>query len=138
MMFPPVRRAAILLIALVALLTPTAAASAAAPPEPVELAKGWSFGPGAEGPWKPVTVPHVFDGKANERLFDGTTNWYQLNFQGPRTNEGWGWELRFEGVRRRAEVFLNGRSLGRNHDPYTPFSLPAEGMVPGRENTLTV
>jgi beta-galactosidase/beta-glucuronidase len=138
MMSASVRCAATTLLALAALLAPSATAGAAAPPQPLELAKGWRFATAPAGPWKGVTVPHVFDGTANERLFDGTAAWYELKFQGPRTNEGWGWELRFDGVRRRAEVFLNGRSLGRNADPYTPFSLPAKGMIPGRENTLRV
>ena len=137
-MIDPLRRTLTLLVALAALLAPAATAGAAGPPEPLELAKGWRFAPAATGPWKDVTVPHVFDGAADESLFDGTTAWYELRFQGPRTNEGWGWEVRFAGVRRRAEVFLNGRSIGRNVDPYTPFSVPAKGMVPGRENTLRV
>ena len=125
------------LLALAALLAP-ATAGAATPPRPVELDQGWQFGPGADGPFKPVRVPHVFDGKAEESLFDGRIAWYELKFQGPRTNEGWGWDIRFEGVRRRAEVFLNGQSIGRNDDPYTPFNVPAKGMIPGQENTLRV
>jgi hypothetical protein len=137
MMSPPLRRLSSLLLVLAGLFALPGAAGAATMPRPIELGE-WQYATAADGPWKTVSVPHVFDASADEQLFDGTTGWYQLKFQGPRTNEGWGWELRFEGVRRRAEVFLNGRRIGDNADPYTPFSVPAEGMVPGRQNTLVV
>ena len=35
-------------------------------------------------------------------------------------------------------MFLNGRRLGRNTDPYTPFDVEAAGLRPGRVNELTV
>jgi beta-glucuronidase len=41
-------------------------------------------------------------------------------------------------VRRNAAVILNGRRVGRNMDPYTPFSVPARGLRPGRANVLEV
>jgi beta-glucuronidase len=133
-----VRRSFLLFVVLAALGGALAPASAAAAPaDPVELAKGWEVAYDAEGPWKRVSVPHVLEGRPVERAFDGTTAWYRLRFQGPRNPAG-GWSLRFEGVRRRAEVFLNGRSLGRSVDPYTPFTLPATGLAQGRENLLTV
>src|SRR3712207_3542940 len=109
-----VRCAAILVLAFAALAAP---AWAATPPEPIDLDRGWRYATAPEGPWKGVTVPHVFDGSVDERLFDGTIGFYELRFQGPRTNEGWGWEVAFEGVRRRAEVFLNGKRIGANADP---------------------
>ncbi len=115
-----------------------AAAAAEALPRPVTLAAGWEFQLRPDGPWERVQVPHVFDGSADEQLFDGTVAWYRLRFRAPRTPAGWGWDLRFDGVRRRAEVFLNGRPLGRNSDPYTPFRLPARGLRPDAENLLTV
>ena len=40
-----------------------------------------------------------------------------------RTPRGFRWLLRFESVRRSAAVYLNGRRLGNNTDPYTPFTL---------------
>jgi hypothetical protein len=130
------RRAVVL--ALLALLTGALpATAAAAPPQPVELAEGWEVASSAEGPWKRVSVPHVLEGRPLESAFDGTTAWYRLRFEGPR-NEAGGWALRFEGVRRRAQVFLNGRSIGRSDDPYTPFTLPAGGVRQGAENLLVV
>ena len=35
-------------------------------------------------------------------------------------------------------MFLNGRRIGRNVDPYTPFTLEARGLRPGRPNELVV
>ena len=128
------RRAVVL--ALLAVLA-GAAPAAAAPPQPVELARGWEVAPRPEGPWKRVSVPHVLEGRPLESAFDGTTAWYRLRFVGPRNPAG-GWALRFEGVRRKAEVVLNGRSIGRSDDPYTPFTLPAGSVRQGRENLLVV
>ena len=41
-------------------------------------------------------------------------------------------------MRRAATVFLNGRRLGNNVDPYTPFTLRGRGLRPGRPNQLVV
>lgn len=132
-----VRRSAPLILAAFAVLA-LAAPAAGAPARPVALAQGWEFSPTPTGPWKRVAVPHVFDARPLERLFDGTTGWYRLRFEGPRTRTGGAWALRFDGVRRRSEVFLNGRRLGANADPYTPFTLSATGLRAGRENLLVV
>ena len=35
-------------------------------------------------------------------------------------------------------MFLNGHRLGKNVDPYTPFTFEARGLRPGRENRLVV
>ena len=136
-MIRAVRRSLPLILAALAALLAAVPASAATP-RPVELAEGWEFAPTPEGPWKRVAVPHVFDARPLEQLFDGTTGWYRLRFDAPQERTGGGWALRFDGVRRRSEVFLNGRRVGTNADPYTPFSLPATGLRPGRQNLLTV
>ena len=57
-----------------------------------------------------------------------------MSFAGPPTPRGFSWLIRFESVRRNAAVFLNGRRIGRNADPYTPFTVPARGLRPGRAN----
>jgi hypothetical protein len=128
-----VRRVVASLIALGVLLAPSAARAA----EPVELAKGWEVATNPTGPWKKVTVPNVLNGKPDASAFDGGTAWYRLSFTGPK-NPGGGWALRFEGVRRRGEVFLNGRQLGSSSDAYTPFTLPASSLRQGGHNLLTV
>lgn len=133
-----VRRSVLLCIAVLALVAGLAGPASAAPPAPVELARGWEHAPSPDGPWKRVSVPHVFSGRPAAELFAGTTGYYRLRFRGPRTAPGGAWALRFEGVRREARVLLNGAEVGTNADPYTPFTLPAWGLRPGAENVLEV
>jgi beta-glucuronidase len=90
------------------------------------------------GDWSAAKVPSVFDPRALPDLFPGTVRRYRVLFEGPATPRGFRWLLRFEGVRRRAGVFLNGRRIGRGTDPYTPFTVEARGLRPGRENELVV
>jgi beta-galactosidase/beta-glucuronidase len=88
--------------------------------------------------WTNVTVPSVFNTRAVPSEYGGMVRRYRLRFTGPRTPPGFGWLIRFESVRRSASVFLNGRRLGRNVDPYTPFAFEARGLRPGRRNELLV
>ena len=76
-------------------------------------------------------VPSVFDTHALPSLYPGQVRRYRVSFQGPPTPRGFSWLLRFESVRRNAAVILNGRRIGRNVDPYTPFTLAARGLRPG-------
>ncbi len=101
---------------------------------------GWRSGDWAvaEG-WKPVTVPHVFNPTPVDSEFLGTVGWYRMKLQTPATPAGFTWSLRFEAARRNATVWLNGRRLGANTNPYEEFTLAADGMNPaGQENTLVV
>ena len=50
-----------------------------------------------------------FDPNPTDANFLGTIGWYRLKFDTPATPEGFTWSLRFEGVRRVARVWLNGR-----------------------------
>ena len=130
-----------LLATLLALALP-AAAAAQAPPAVQELGSGWEFrtdpsdrglaaGWAADAPdggWNDVTVPHTFDARPLEQLFTGTVAWYRLRFDVPQHTGAYSWALRFEQVRRRSVVWLNGRRLGGHADPYTQFELPARGL----------
>jgi beta-galactosidase/beta-glucuronidase len=140
----------LLLVALAA--TPACAAPPlSGPPAAVPLATGWELAmdpgdhgvaegrPNGGGPgWRPTTVPGVFDPRPLAGEFHGTVGWYRVTFDGPRAPGGYGWALRFGSVRRVAEVWLNGRLIGRHADPYVPFDLPASGLRPGQPNTLVV
>ena len=140
------------LAAVVVALACPAGVLAAEPPAPVKLGQGWQFATdradaglsanwqsGRVGTaWQPVSVPHVFDPRPLESLFQGTVGWYRIGFTGPATAEGFNWWLRFEQVRRTARIWLNGREIGVHHDPYTPFELPAKGLLEGRPNLLVV
>jgi hypothetical protein len=92
----------------------------------------------APGQWSPARVPSVVDAQALPSLYPGVVRRYRLHFQGPETPRGFRWLIEFESVRRNAAVYLNGRRLGRNVDPYTPFTVEARGLRPGRDNELVV
>ncbi|MEX1140813.1 MAG: glycoside hydrolase family 2 TIM barrel-domain containing protein [Thermoleophilaceae bacterium] len=91
----------------------------------------------AAGEWRPAKVPGVFHPLARAEHFGGSVKLYRLRFEAPDV-EGYAWALRFEQVRRRATVSLNGRRIGIGIDPYTPFQIPARGLRPGKVNTLEV
>jgi hypothetical protein len=89
-------------------------------------------------PFHAVRVPDVFDAGALKPLYPGMVRAYRIRFTGPRAPRGFRWALRFDEVRRSARVYLNGRLIGRNSDPYTPFMVPARGLRAGRRNMLQV
>jgi len=88
--------------------------------------------------WRSVQVPSVFDSRAIGRDYPGEVRRYRLSFTGPSSPAGFGWLIQFEQVRRAARVYLNGKLIGGNRDPYTPFTLPARGLKPGERNSLVV
>ena len=91
----------------------------------------------AGGDWHPATVPSSFEGLARAPRYGGTLKLYRLRFTAPKVKD-YSWAFQFEQVRRRATVSLNGRRIGLSIDPYTPFQVPARGLVPGAVNTLEV
>jgi beta-glucuronidase len=131
-----------------------APAAAQSPPREIPLAEGWEFrfdaagqgmrakwfqNPQREVDWQDVAVPHVFDPNPVTDAFLGTVGWYRLRFPTPETLEGFSWALHFGGARRVARVWLNGRELGTNGNPYQPFTLAARGLrPPGQPNELVV
>jgi beta-galactosidase/beta-glucuronidase len=124
-----------------------AAPAAPQPPPPTEGAPEETPAPPttttpspSEGPatWTPTTIPSVFNTKAIASEYGGWVQRYRLSFTGPLTPPGFRWLIQFEEVRRIAAVYLNGRRLGHNTDPYTPFTLEARGLRPGRTNQLVV
>jgi beta-galactosidase/beta-glucuronidase len=88
--------------------------------------------------WTAVNVPSVFNPRAVASEYAGSVRRYRVRFIGPPTPRGFRWLVHFESVRRGATVFLNGRRLGKNSDPYTPFTFEARGLRPGRSNELLV
>ena len=136
--------------ALLLLLLPAPAGAQA--PEQVPLADGWEFradprnrgltgrwsNDDRTGPWRPVDVPHVFNAQPRDAEFNGTVGWYRVRFRGPAAPAGFGWRLHFEGARRVARVWLNGRPIGSNGNPYQTFTLPAAGLRAGAANELVV
>src|SRR3954454_22220961 len=129
------RRFALALTALA--LLAAAPARAAGPPAPVPIDHGWelSFD---HASWRPTTVPGVFDADTPPGEYLGTVGWYRVAFTGPPAAAGYDWALRFESVRRKADVVLNGVPIGTHSDPYVPFELPATALRPGQPNVLEV
>jgi hypothetical protein len=101
----------------------------------------WDFFPGdhergALGGLVPerIEVPGLWEAQGHLEL-DGVA-WYRLRFHLDLT-DGW-WTLRFGAVMDVAEVYLNGRQIGRHEHPFTPFALPATGALRVGENVLEV
>ena len=93
----------------------------------------------SDGPWQASPrAERVRLARALPQLYPGTVRRYRTTFVGPATPRGFSWLIRFDSVRRNAAVILNGRRIGRNVDPYTPFTVPARGLRPGRRNVLEV
>ena len=121
--------------------------SQAQPAPPDESAEGEAPSAPSTGPtvdptqsfsFHPSAVPSVFDANVRASLYPGEVRRYRLRFKGPATPRGFSWLLSFEEVRRAATVYLNGKRLGKNTDPYTPFAFAATGLRPGRTNELLV
>jgi Glycosyl hydrolases family 2, TIM barrel domain/Glycosyl hydrolases family 2, sugar binding domain/Glycosyl hydrolases family 2 len=104
----------------------------------VGLEAGWSSGPRAPGGGTAVTVPNTFNPNVIRSQDGGRVGWYWLRFTAPSTQAQRSWAVRFEAVRRTAEVWLNGRKLGSNSNPYAPFTLAARSLRPGASNLLVV
>ena len=147
-----VRMGVLVLAVLLALAANAVGARAAAPPAARTIDSGWQIHPDpslvglsqrwqkgrARSGWIAATVPGVFSAQATPQQFSGTVEWYRVTFVGPSAPPGFAWGLRFEQVRRTADVWLNGSFVGSNGDPYSPFTLPARGLRRGRANTLIV
>lgn len=150
----PRRLAVITLLAFLAMAAPASRAELSiVPPPAANLATGWEikYDPGNVGieqrwetgrfdkDWRDVEVPHVFNAKPIDNQFLGTIAWYRMKLPTPVTPAGFSWALRFEGVRRRATVYLNGRRVGGSQKAYEPFTVPLPRLRrDGRPNELVI
>ncbi|HEU4976047.1 MAG TPA: glycoside hydrolase family 2 TIM barrel-domain containing protein [Baekduia sp.] len=100
--------------------------------------RGWQRGRGA-APWRPVQLPHVFDARPRPSTFGGQVGWYRLRLRRPAGAPArFDWGVRFEQVRRVAQVWLDGRRVMSHRDPYAPFTVPLPALRDGRRHTLVV
>jgi hypothetical protein len=93
------------------------------------LARGFSRG-GFSG--TKVTVPNVvnpipYSGRAGGRNYQGSVAWYRTTFQAPVAGR---YALSFQSANYRAEVWVDGRSLGAHRGSYLPFQMRAT-LAPG-------
>ena len=107
-------------------------------PENVGIRDGWWHGPPSRGDASTVEVPNDFNPNVSRAADRGAVVWYALRFIGPVAVADRSWNVRFEQVRRRAEVWLNGRPIGASAEPYAPFSVPAASLRYGASNLLVV
>jgi Glycosyl hydrolases family 2, TIM barrel domain/Glycosyl hydrolases family 2, sugar binding domain len=83
---------------------------------------------------RPVRVPGLWEAQGLLDL-DGVA-WYRRRFA--VDDPGGHWTLRFGAVMDLAEVFLNGRPLGSNDLPFTPFELDPGAALAAGDNELAV
>jgi hypothetical protein len=109
-----------------------------ADPRNLGIHEGWSAGPRQGSGGAPVTIPNDFNPNVVRAADAGKVGWYALRFTGPPAVASRSWKVHFDEVRRTADVWLNGRKLGGNSNPYAPFSLPARSLRPNASNLLVV
>ncbi|CAB4936785.1 unannotated protein [freshwater metagenome] len=127
------------------------ASGGSAPPAAQPLPDGWSRvqdptdtglsasrQTGAGDGWAPVTVPDVTQPDASPASYAGSVWWYKRRLVVPAATPGATWALRFEGVRRVSTVYVDGREIAQNDDPYSPFEVELPETSAGRAVTLAV
>ncbi len=87
----------------------------------------------------PLTyLPASWIGHAPEmRLYQGLV-WYQRSFDTPALAPGKRAFLRFGAADYAAEVFLNGKRVGRHVGGFTPFAFEVTGLLRAGSNQITV
>jgi beta-glucuronidase len=87
--------------------------------------------------WRSVNVPNAWNaGSLTNASMRGSNVWYRKDFRLPKPGAS-DWIVRFESVRYRATVYLNGRLIGRHEGGYLPFELHMTGLKRGA-NRLVV
>jgi beta-galactosidase len=137
--------------------TAASGGSDATPRVQIPLATGWRFKQasglsGVEAPqfddsaWSEVTVPHTWNRIGNEGTERSPqsnniqgTGWYRLKFQAPPAAKGSRYFLQFDAVSTIADVWLNGRYLGKHEGAFARFRFDASAAInPIGENLLVV
>ena len=136
------------------------AAAVAAAQEPrliAPLNTGWRFvqAPdlvGAEAPafddahWSPVELPHTWNRIGNEGIERSPLSnnvqgvgWYRLHFKPPQALAGSRYFLQFDAVGAVADVWLNGRYLGKHAGAFSRFRFDASASIKtSGDNVLVV
>jgi beta-glucuronidase len=89
--------------------------------------------------WTSVQVPHAWNaGDESPDSMRGGIVWYRRDFRLPSSSSSLAWLVRFQSVRYRARVWLNGRELGGHAGAYLPWELELKGLKRKRVNRLVV
>ena len=82
--------------------------------------------------WEVVSAPHTwnaFDGQDGAKAYFRGTGWYRRHFRLPPEAKGQRVLLEFDGVSREADVFVNGRAVGRHVGAFARFRIDATDAV---------
>ncbi|WP_076068525.1 glycoside hydrolase family 2 [Sphingomonas montana] len=146
------------LLAMMVVAAPAALPAQASRRSEVILADGWRFhlgdvkGDGTavgydDSRWQPVAVPHSWNkvgSYAVTRRPDANVTrgvgWYRLRFTPPRGAGAGGRRvhLQFDAASIVADVWVNGRKVGRHEGAFSRFRVDATDVVRPGENILTV
>lgn len=115
--------------------------------EKISLNEKWEYSHRGEEDWKAVTLPHDamlseprsgnVPGGKNTGWFEGHDYVYERPLRICK-EEGARYVLEFEGVYRNAEVYLNGKKVGRHNYGYTGFYVDITDALREGENVLEV
>ncbi len=101
--------------------------------------RGRYFAQAATAGWSSITVPNAWNaGDDSARSMAGSVVWYRKDFVLPSPANDIHWIVRFESVRYRATVWLNGRRLGSHAGAYLPFELDLKNVDRTGLNRLVV
>jgi len=89
--------------------------------------------------WEPVNLPHSFSlPYFRSAQFYVGYGWYRKHFEAAREWRDKSVFLEFEAAFQDAEIFVNGRRVGRHQGGYTGFSIDISGAVTVGDNLLAV
>jgi beta-glucuronidase len=90
------------------------------------------FNQAGRGGWTPVAIPHAWNATDESmESMAGDIVWYRKDFRLPTNAKGLDWVVRFQNVRYHAQVWLNGRPIGRHDGAYVPWELRLTGLRRG-------
>lgn len=102
----------------------------------VDLPHDWSIEdlPGTNSPFSPAAISQPSGG-----FTAGGTGWYRKSFVMPASQQGKRVQLQFDGIYMNAEVWLNGKRLGKHPYGYTSFWYDITDRLKwGAQNVLSV
>ncbi len=86
--------------------------------------------------WAKTAVPNAWNAGDNSvASMTGTVGWYRKDFRLPDRRSRMDWLVRFESVNYRAQIWLNGKPIGRNTGAYLPFDVRIPRRVLKRTGT---
>jgi len=85
-----------------------------------------------------LLVPRDWNTQREKLFYYENTVWYRRRFAAPDAAAGRRWFVCFGGANYEADVYLNGKKLGRHVGGFTPFAFEVTGQLREKENALVV